>query len=73
MDFPARISPTIEGDFTNCGRDQKPFQPVNVHPRVLDPFYTIPRLFNAGREITSQIANDISSRENNRHTDNSRV
>jgi len=52
------------------GHHQKPFQPADVHPGVLNLFCGLPRLLNSSREIASQITDEISSCD--RHVDNSR-
>src|ERR1700730_1244179 len=55
-----------------CRHDQKAFQPTDVHPGVFDLFCSLARPFHSGREITSQITNEISACKNNGHVDNSR-
>src|SRR6202021_1083354 len=55
-----------------CRHHQKPFQPANVHPSVLNLFFSLTWLLNSRGEITSQITNEISTCENNPHVDNSR-
>ena len=54
------------------GHDQKPFQPADVHPSVLNLLRGLARLFNSSRQITSQVTNQISSCKNNRHVDDPR-
>jgi hypothetical protein len=73
IDFPVRISPTIEGDCTKMAvtTRNRSNHPMYI-PRVLNLFRSFASLFDSSREVTSQIANQISSRENHHRIDNSR-
>ena len=56
-----------------CRHDQNPFQATDLHPGAFDLFCRLARLLHSGREITSQITNEISACENNGHVDHSRL